>query len=75
MRRGTPGTSGHLSACGHAQAGVTAKSSIHRGGVLCKSGVYAWNDLCLTLGGLPVVRRDWESGNRLRAAGRSQQRA
>jgi len=44
-------------------------------GVLYKSGVYARNDLCLTLGGLPVVREDWESGNRLRSAGRSQQRA
>jgi hypothetical protein len=44
-------------------------------GVLYKSGVYAQNDLCLTLGDLPVVRQDWVSGNRSRPAGRSQQRA
>jgi len=42
---------------------------------LYKSGVYALNDRCLTLGDLPVVREDWEPGDRLRAAGRSQQRA
>jgi hypothetical protein len=45
-------------------------------GVLYKSGAYARNALCLTLGDLPVVRgADWEPGNRLRPAGRSQQRA
>ena len=45
-------------------------------GVLYKSGVYARNALCLTLGDLPVVRgADWGSGNRLRPAGRSQPRA
>jgi hypothetical protein len=44
-------------------------------GVLYKSGVYARNDLCLTLGDLPVVRKDWGLGNRLRPVGRSQQRA
>lgn len=65
MRCGTSGTSGH----------VTAKSSIRRGGVLYKSGVYVQNDLCLTLGDLPVVRKDWVAGDRYRPAGRSQQRA
>jgi hypothetical protein len=35
---------------------VTAKSSIRRRGVLYKSGVYARNVLCLTLGDLPAVR-------------------
>jgi hypothetical protein len=44
-------------------------------GVLYKSGVHAQNDLCLTLGDLPVVRKDWVPGNRHRPAGRSQQRA
>ena len=46
MRCGTPGTSGH----------VTAKSSIRDWGVLYKSGVYARNVLCLTLGDLHGVR-------------------
>jgi len=46
-----------------------------QGGVLYKSGVYARNDLCLTLGALPAVRVDWVLGNRHRPAGRSQQRA
>ena len=36
---------------------MTAKSSIHNWGVLYKSGVYARNVLCLTLGDLPVVPR------------------
>jgi len=54
-RCGTLGTSGHLSACGHAQAGVTAKSSICKRGVLYKSGVYASKVTCLTLGGLPCA--------------------
>jgi len=45
MRCGTLGTSGH----------VTAKSSICDWGVLYKSGVYAWNALCLTPGGLQRV--------------------
>jgi len=42
MRCGTPGASGH----------VTTKPSIRKGGVLYKSGVYAWKALCLTPGGL-----------------------
>ncbi len=65
MRCGSSGTSGH----------VTAKSSVCDWGVLYKSGVYAVKALCLTPGGLSVVRADWESGDRLRSAGRSQQRA
>ncbi len=44
-------------------------------GVLYKSGVFAQNDLCLTLGDLSVVLKDWAPGNRRRPTGRSQQRA
>jgi len=55
LRCGTSGTSGHLSACGHAQAGVTTKSSIRNWGVLYKSGAYALKVTCLTLGDLYSV--------------------
>jgi hypothetical protein len=51
MRCGTPGTSGH----------VTTKSSIRVLGVLYKPGVYARTVLCLTLGGLHVVRASQEA--------------
>ena len=38
-----------------------------QGGVLYKSGVYARNVLCLTLGDLPVVRLNGTEGGEIRA--------
>jgi hypothetical protein len=54
LRCDASGASGH----------VTAKLSIRNWGAFYKSGAYAWNVLCLTPGGLCVVRRTELSAER-----------
>ncbi len=65
-RCGAPGTSGHVTAKSSIRNGVCFINPASTRGTFC---VLPWEISRLS------IEMDWESGNRLRPAGRSQQRA